>query len=150
MVGSGETVTGADTDFDVSATDVAWTVTVMFAETDAGALYVTPDAVLLVKVPQALPLHDVPDMAQVTPLLLESLVTVAANFNVCPRSILVWADGLIETEIGGGAFAELPPQAPRNNNPNKTVIAATTFTLGSARTRCSTEDRWLAILVSSC
>jgi hypothetical protein len=41
-------------------------------------------AVLFVKVPQAVPLHDVPDMLQVTPLPLVSLVTVAVKFKVCP------------------------------------------------------------------
>jgi hypothetical protein len=84
MFGSSETTTGADCDFDVSAADVACTVTVMFAETDAGALYVTAVAVLLVKVPQALPEQPVPDTLQVTPLLLESLLTEAVKFKVCP------------------------------------------------------------------
>jgi hypothetical protein len=40
--------------------------------------------VLLVKVPQAVPLHDEPDMPQLTPLLVESLLTVAVKFKVCP------------------------------------------------------------------
>ena len=41
-------------------------------------------AVLFVKVPQAVPLHVVPAMLQVTPLLLVSLATVAVKFKVCP------------------------------------------------------------------
>jgi hypothetical protein len=39
---------------------------------------------MLVKVPQAAPVHAVPDIVQVTPLLLESLLTVALKFKVCP------------------------------------------------------------------
>jgi hypothetical protein len=89
MVGMGDTTTAVDIDFDVSAADVACTVTAMFAETDAGALYVTAVAVLLLKVPQALPEQPVPDMVQLTPLPLESLLTEAVKSKVCPRSILV-------------------------------------------------------------
>ena len=63
--------------------------------------------VLLLKVPQVVPLHDVPDMLQVTPLLLESLVTVAVRVKVCPSSMAVWADGERETEIAG--FVWFPP-----------------------------------------
>jgi len=84
IVGSGETTTVADFAFEVSATEVAVTVKVMFAEPEVGALYVTPVDVLFVKVPQALPLHDAPDTVQVTPLPLESLLTVAVKGNVCP------------------------------------------------------------------
>ena len=57
--------------------------------------------VLLLKVPHAVPLHEVPDMLQLTPLLLESLLTVAVKFRVCPASMVVWADGERETEITG-------------------------------------------------
>ena len=57
--------------------------------------------VLLLKVPQAGPLHEVPDMLHVTPLLLVSLVTVAVKFKVCPASMVVWADGERETLITG-------------------------------------------------
>ena len=84
MAGSGETTIGADFAFDVSAADVACTVTDMFAETVAGALYVTAAAVTLVKVPHALPEQPVPDIVQVTPLPLESLLTDAVKFKVCP------------------------------------------------------------------
>ena len=84
MVGSGEMTTGAAFDFDMSAADVACTVTVMFAETVAGAVYVTAVAVLFVKVPQALPEQPVPDMVQVTPLPLGSLLTEAVKLKVCP------------------------------------------------------------------
>jgi hypothetical protein len=75
--------------FDLSAAEVAVIVTVMFPEPDVGALYVTPDAVLFVRLPQALPLQPVPDMVQVTPLLLESLLTVAVKTKVCPWSMFV-------------------------------------------------------------
>jgi hypothetical protein len=39
---------------------------------------------LFEKVPQAVPLHDVPDMLQVTPPPLESFATWAVKFKVCP------------------------------------------------------------------
>src|SRR5579863_6784580 len=84
MVGSGETVTGVDFVFEVSATDVAVIVTETFAAPDVGALYVTPVVVLLVNVPQLFPVHDVPDTVQLTPLPLESLLTAAVKFRVCP------------------------------------------------------------------
>jgi len=61
----------------------------MLAETDAGAVYVTAVGALLVKVPQALPEQPEPDIVQVTPLPLESLLTEAVKFKVCPRSMLV-------------------------------------------------------------
>ena len=83
MLGAGVTITVEVTDFVVSA-EVAMTVTVIFAETVAGALKVAAVAVLFEKVPQAVPLHDVPDMLQVTPLPLVSLATVAVKFKLCP------------------------------------------------------------------
>jgi len=53
----------------------------------------------------------------VTPLLLESLVTVAVKLRVCPWSMFVCADGVTETEIAGGA--EPPPHAFKSSNPDK-------------------------------
>ena len=84
MLGAGAMITVEVTDFDVSLAEVAMTVTVIFAETVAGALKVAAFAVLFEKVPQAVPLHDAPDMLQVTPLPLVSLVTVAVKFKLCP------------------------------------------------------------------
>jgi hypothetical protein len=40
--------------------------------------------VVPVKLPQALPEHPDPETLQVTPLLVESFVTVAVKFTVCP------------------------------------------------------------------
>jgi hypothetical protein len=40
--------------------------------------------VVFVKVPQAAPLHDVPDMLQVTPPLPVSFATLAVKFKDCP------------------------------------------------------------------
>ena len=71
--------------------------------------------VLLLKVPQAVPEHDVPDMLHVTPLLLLSLVTVAVRFTVCPESMVVWAEGERETEIAGGGTDWFPPQLQIRN-----------------------------------
>jgi hypothetical protein len=84
MLGAGLTTTAADIDLVVSAPEVATTVTVILEDTDAGALYVTAEVVLFVRVPQAVPVHVVPDTLQVTPLAPESLVTVAVRFKVCP------------------------------------------------------------------
>jgi len=84
MLGAGVTTTVEVTDFVVSLAEVAMTVTVILAETVAGALKVAAVAVLFEKVPQAVPLHDVPDMLQDTPLPLVSLATVAVKFKLCP------------------------------------------------------------------
>jgi hypothetical protein len=73
--------------------------------------------VLFVKVPQAVPVHAVPESVQVTPLLLESLLTVAVKLRVCPWSMFVCAAGVTETEMAGGA--EPPPQAFKSKNPDK-------------------------------
>ncbi|MGD0922782.1 MAG: hypothetical protein ABSA70_13595 [Terriglobia bacterium] len=89
MLGTGVTTTVEDADLVVSATEVAFTETVKLEETDAGALYFAVVAVVLVKVPQAAPVHAVPETLQVTPLLLESFATVAVKFTVCPWSMVV-------------------------------------------------------------
>ena len=84
MLGAGVMITVEVTDFVVSLAEVAMTVTVIFAETLAGALKVAAVAVLFEKVPQAVPLHVVPDMLQDTPLPLLSLATVAVKLKLCP------------------------------------------------------------------
>jgi hypothetical protein len=109
MLGAGLTVTVDDADFVVSAAEVAFTDTVKLEETDDGALYVAADAVVFVRVPQAAPLHPVPETLQVTPLLLESLLTVAVKLTVCPTSMLAGPAGARETEIAGGVD-DPPPQ----------------------------------------
>lgn len=121
MLGGGLTTTFDDMDLVESAAEVAVTVTVKEAETDVGALYVVPPVVLFVNVPHAVPVHVVPDMLQVTPLLLESFATVAVNARVCPWSMDVWAEGDRVTEIDGvlGPLLLLPPQPHKNNNPDK-------------------------------
>ena len=88
MLGAGLTTTGVDFAFVESDAEVAVTVTFILDVTDAGALYVAAVAVVLLKVPQADPLQPVPDMLQLTPLLLESLVTVAVKATVCPWSMV--------------------------------------------------------------
>jgi hypothetical protein len=82
--GAGDTVTFADADFVVSATEVAVIVTAVLAETVLGALYVAVPPVPPVSVPQAAPVHDAPETVQVTPLLRVSLATVAVTVIVCP------------------------------------------------------------------
>ena len=84
MLGGGETMTTAELVLVASATEVAVTVMLRLAETEDGALYVAVLVVVLVKVPQAVPVIPVPEALQVTPLPLESFSTVAVNFTVCP------------------------------------------------------------------
>jgi hypothetical protein len=83
-LGAGETTTFVDVDSVVLAIEVAVTVTVILEETDFGALYVAVVVVWLEKVPQAVPLHVVPDMLQFTPAPLVSFVTWAVKLKVCP------------------------------------------------------------------
>ena len=89
MLGAGVMTTVEVTDFVESLTEVAMTVTVIFAATVAGALKVAALAVLFEKVPQAVPLQEVPDMLHATPLPLLSLVSVAVKFKLCPWSMVV-------------------------------------------------------------
>jgi hypothetical protein len=81
---TGVTTTVEDADLVLSATEVAFTDTVRLDETCVGALYVAVVAVVFERIPQALPVHDVPETLQVTPLLLESFATVAAKFAFWP------------------------------------------------------------------
>ena len=84
IIGAGATVTVAEADFVVSATEVAVTVMVRLAETEVGALYVAALAVTSVKLPQPAPVQLAPEALQVTPLLVESLATAAVKFKVWP------------------------------------------------------------------
>jgi hypothetical protein len=76
------TVTAADADLPMSATEVAVTVTVRGLGAMAGAEYVTgaPLAELVAEsVPHGVPEQPAPVTDQVTPELLGSLKTVAVN-----------------------------------------------------------------------
>jgi len=95
----------------VSAAEVAVTATVRAEETDDGGVYVAALVVVL-KVPQAFPLQPVPETLQVTPLLLESLLRVAARLKVCDWSMVVVLEGLSATEMGDVEFVPLPPPQP--------------------------------------
>lgn len=123
IFGAGATITAAADDFEVSAREVACIDTVMFAETVLGALYVAPDVVLPVNVPQAAPVHDVPDILQLTPALPESFVTFALKLSVWPASIPVCADGEIATEI---TFLLPPPPLPHPHKNRTTDITIKT------------------------
>ena len=81
---AGVTITVEAADLVLSATEVAFTDTVRLDETRVGALYVVAVAVVFERIPQALPVHDVPETLQVTPLLLESFATVAVKFTFWP------------------------------------------------------------------
>ena len=65
-----------------AATEVAVTVTLKLAVTDAGAVYVTAVEVALESVPHAEPAHPGPEMLHVTPLFAVSLVKLAVNLKV--------------------------------------------------------------------
>jgi hypothetical protein len=86
-----------------SAIEVAVRVTAAGDGTTAGALYVTALVVAADSVPQAAPLHPVPEIDQLTPLFCGSFVTVAVKFCVpIPASTLGFA-GAITTPITGTA-----------------------------------------------
>jgi hypothetical protein len=102
------TTTVAEADLVLSVAEVALTVTVKFAETEAGALYVTDVGVELVRVPQAEPVQPVPETLHVTPLLLESLATVAVNCCVAPACTEAVAGAT--RRVIAGAAAPPPPQ----------------------------------------
>jgi hypothetical protein len=86
-------------DFVLSATEVAVSVTVAGDGTLAGAVYVTDVLVTLLSVPQADPVHPVPDNPQLTPLFCESFCTEAVKFAVV-ETCTEFDAGLTETEIG--------------------------------------------------
>jgi hypothetical protein len=122
MLGAGLTTTAAVADLVVSAAEVATTETVVLDVTVAGVLYVAEVAVTFLKPPHAEPVHPVPVADQVTPLLLESLLTVAVYATVCPWSRVVWVEGERETEIGCelGGLLPPPPHPYRSNDADKT------------------------------
>ena len=76
MAGSGATLICKAAVFVASDTEVAVTVAVNAAVTEAGALYVAAAVVVLVSVPP-------PETAQVTPAVLASFLTVAVMGTVC-------------------------------------------------------------------
>ena len=103
-IGSGAAVTVivADADFVLSATEVAFSVTVAGVGTDAGAVYVVDVVVTLVSVPHVAPEHPVPESDHVTPLFCESFCSAAVK----PAVVETCTDverGLTPTEIGNGA-----------------------------------------------
>jgi len=114
------TVSPAATDFVLSATDVAVSITMAGAGTLAGAVYTTgaPEALVIgVTDPHVAPLQPVPESVQFTPLFCASFVTLATKFCVWPTCTLA-VIGEIPTAIIG---------------PVVTVIAADADLLPSAR-----------------
>ncbi len=103
--GTGFNVICTEPDFDVSLTDVAVTVTVVWVVTEAGAVYVA----LVVEVPLNEPAETEP---QVTPAFLESFATVAVMADVCPWSI---AAGAAFRVTAIGAVDELQPTRRETN-----------------------------------
>jgi len=88
----------------VSATDVAFRVTIAGLGTAVGAVYVTatPEALDAgATTPHATPVQPIPVTAQVTPLLAESPVTVAVKACV-PLTVTLAADSERVTATGGG------------------------------------------------
>jgi hypothetical protein len=108
------TLTEPGADLVPSATDVAVTVTLRFAATVLGAVYVVA-APLAVAVGDTEPQGAVEHVTvHVTPLFDESFTTLAMKFTVCPESTLCGVDGETLTEIsgggGGGALAAPHPK----------------------------------------
>jgi hypothetical protein len=89
MLGAGFITTCVEDILVKSAMELAVTVAVKAEETDDGGLYFAVVVVEFVMVPQAAPLHAVPETFQVTPMLVGSFATVAVKFTVCPRSMAV-------------------------------------------------------------
>jgi hypothetical protein len=71
----------SESDFELSCTDVAVSVTLGGAGTDDGGVYVMLVGVAPVKVPHGVVAHAAPVSAQVTPLLVASFCTVALTTN---------------------------------------------------------------------
>lgn len=127
---AGETLTAipvsmivADALFVVSAMELAVNVIVPGVGAVAGAVYVTatPEALLDAdSVPQAAPVHPLPDSAQLTPLPALSLATVAVNACDCPACIENVV-GDIVTAIAESGFAVDPPPPQPPTNP--TIVA---------------------------
>jgi hypothetical protein len=80
-----------------SVTDVAVSVTVAGFGAVDGALYVTEVVVTLLSVPQAVPLHPLPETDQLTPLFCESFCTVTVKFRVVLVSTLAVAGETVTT-----------------------------------------------------
>jgi hypothetical protein len=116
-----------------SATDVAVAVTVAGLGTLAGAVYVTatPDALLVAEsTPHAAALQPAPVSAQVTPLLVLSLATVAVNGCGCPATTDAVPGATVTAITGSGAGVELDPHPlaiapPTNANANNDRVART-------------------------
>jgi hypothetical protein len=98
-----------------SATDVAVAVTAAGLGALAGAVYVTavPDTLLVAEsTPHAAALQPAPVSAQVTPLLVLSLATVAVNGCVCPATTEAVPGATVTAITGSGAGLELEPPHP--------------------------------------
>ena len=142
--GAAVTVIVTEADFVVSATEVAVSITVAGVGTLAGAIYVMdpPDALDVAdNVPHAAPLHPAPESDHITPLLAESLVTVAitdCDWPTCTDIVV----GVTLTEIAAGAGGgdevwPLPPPlltvVPAQPAVNNTV----TMTATAGISRCA-------------
>jgi len=132
---TGWTVTVADADFDISSTELAVMVTVrLLAGALAGALYVAEVPVILLRVPAP----EAGERVQVTPLLSESLVTVAVNACV-PAACTVAEVGETETVIREPPAQPEVPAArratkniPANDSHVLSVMACLSFAFSAA------------------
>jgi hypothetical protein len=115
------TVMLIEADFDGFSTEVAVTDTVMFEDTEAGALYVTDIGVGFVSEPQDTPVQPEPESAHVTlwfTILLLLRVTAAETFTVWPCSMVGAEAGLAmatiidELELFPPQPAETPASIP--------------------------------------
>jgi len=88
---------------ELSATEVALSVTVLGEGTFRGAVKVTEVVVELERVPQVAPLQPVPDRAQVTPLFWESFCNVAVKFWVPMPACTLELEGATVTTMTGAS-----------------------------------------------
>ncbi len=89
--------------FVASAIEVAFSVTVAGDGTAAGALYVTALVVSPLNAPHVAPLHPVPEIDQLTPLLCASFVSVAVKFCEPIPACTLGFSGAIATPMTGAA-----------------------------------------------
>ena len=129
------TVIVADADFVVSATEVAFSVTVAGVGTAPGAVYVTaaPDALVVGATdPQAAPLHPVPVTVQVTPLFAESFATVAVKDCVAFTAILAEGCDTVTTIGAAAAVTVIVAEADFDVSATEVAFKVTAAGLGTA------------------
>jgi hypothetical protein len=122
---------------DVSATDVAVTVTVPAAVARAADVYVaaTPEAVVVGEIePHKAPIQFVPEIDQVTPRFCESFATFAVKGCVMPPVARLAVPGVTDTVSGaaGGAVKVIVAFADSDVSSTDVAVSVTVGGFGTA------------------